>query len=350
MKKTILAVLVVSHLTVYSQEIEWRVEDNRTVVGERVIMEVDAGSVGLYDGISIVGEVIDNNGNWGFVMPTKANFSCFIRFSQGMDYQISQDVKTSNITLRMRKLSDSKMRLTANLPYVYKGARVLYRIAEQNGVTATAMSPAEIDSSGELVVSAPDYESLYTGYMGIGTGIPDANLHVKRSDANKNVAFLSEVSYHEDWNFGIISAVDRDKTKAFSVYRKISEDNYEGTFTVLGDGGVYAKELTINTPIFADYVFEKDYPLMPLSELENYIETYKHLPNMPGEEEVLKTGMQIGALQILQTEKLEELTLYTIQQEKRIEALEKLFEKKIDKMIKKKVTKMIEEKMDEENN
>lgn len=198
------------------------------------------------------------------------------------------------------------------------------------------------------VGSADVFDGLiYAVNMGLGTENPEAKLHVKVNDPNQNVAIISQVSHTQDWNFGIISAVDRDKTKAFSVYRKISEDDYEGTFTVLGDGGIYAKELTINTPIFADYVFEKDYALMPLSELESYIKKHKHLPNMPGEKEVLKNGMHIGTLQIQQTEKLEELTLYTIEQEKRIKALERLFEKKLDKLLKKKYGKMIDERLEQ---
>ncbi len=346
MKKSIFTCFMLSNLMLFAQEIEWNVDDNKTHVGERVITEIDAGQIGSYDGISIVGEIIDNNGNWGFEMPTKANFSCFISFSQGLDYQIKQDVVTENITLRFRKISDAKIRLTANLPYVYKGARVLYRIAERYGVTAIAMDADVIDDSGELLLEAPVYESTYSGNIGLGTETPEAKLHVKVNDSNQNAAIISQVSHVQDWNFGIISAVDRDKTKAFSVYRKISEDNYEGTFTVLGDGGIYAKELTINTPIFADYVFEEDYSLMPLSELDSYIKEHKHLPNMPSEKEVLKNGMHIGTLQIQQTEKLEELTLYTIEQEKRIKALERLFEKKLDKLFKKKYEKMMDERME----
>ncbi|HAO27916.1 MAG TPA: hypothetical protein DCQ68_10030 [Chryseobacterium indologenes] len=74
---------------------------------------------------------------------------------------------------------------------------------------------------------------------------------------------------------------------------------------------------------WADYVFEKDYQLMSLNDLEKFIDKNGHLPEVPTTEEAIKNGIELKEMNILLLKKIEELTLYTLEQEKRIEALEK---------------------------
>lgn len=78
-----------------------------------------------------------------------------------------------------------------------------------------------------------------------------------------------------------------------------------------------------------DYVFEPDFKLMPIAELEQYLAREKHLPNVPNASEIKANGVNLGEFQMKLLEKVEELTLYTVEQkntidrqEKRIEALE----------------------------
>lgn len=73
---------------------------------------------------------------------------------------------------------------------------------------------------------------------------------------------------------------------------------------------------------WADYVFAKDYKLMSLKELDKFINTNGHLPEVPTTEEAIKNGIELKEMNILLLKKIEELTLYTIEQQKRIEALE----------------------------
>ena len=74
---------------------------------------------------------------------------------------------------------------------------------------------------------------------------------------------------------------------------------------------------------WADYVFAKDYKLQPLAEVESFINTNKHLPNMPSATELAKEGLDLGKMQAKQMEKIEELTLYLIQMQKEIDTLKK---------------------------
>lgn len=72
---------------------------------------------------------------------------------------------------------------------------------------------------------------------------------------------------------------------------------------------------TLDVP---DYVFEKQYKLMPLDELKAYIETAKHLPGVKSAKEVAEEGLNISQSQMALLEKVEELTLYTLQQEEQL--------------------------------
>ena len=74
---------------------------------------------------------------------------------------------------------------------------------------------------------------------------------------------------------------------------------------------------------FADFVFNDDYQLRPLSEVNAFIETNGHLPEIPSAAEVKENGMSLVEMQVKLLQKIEELTLYMIEQQKRIEELEK---------------------------
>jgi hypothetical protein len=87
-------------------------------------------------------------------------------------------------------------------------------------------------------------------------------------------------------------------------------------------GKVVAKEIYVTNTSWADYVFDNDYKLMSLDSLENYITANKHLPNVPTTQEVMANGNNTGETDRILLEKVEELTLYIIQLEKRLKELE----------------------------
>jgi hypothetical protein len=89
------------------------------------------------------------------------------------------------------------------------------------------------------------------------------------------------------------------------------------------NGTIHAKEVKVSLDGLADYVFHPTYKLMPLPEVEQYVKTNSHLPEIPSATEVSKNGMSMGEMQNKLLQKVEELTLYVIEQQKRIEQLEK---------------------------
>lgn len=73
---------------------------------------------------------------------------------------------------------------------------------------------------------------------------------------------------------------------------------------------------------WADHVFHKDYPLMPLSEVEKFIRSNGHLPGVPSANTMVKEGIDLGKMNAKLLEKIEELTLYTIELKKEMAALQ----------------------------
>lgn len=107
---------------------------------------------------------------------------------------------------------------------------------------------------------------------------------------------------------------------------RISRSATGGTeFKVASNGDVTARgnfisgSTTLNVP---DFVFEDDYELMPLSEVKAFIEREQHLPDVPSAEEINAGSLNMTEMQMKLLQKVEELTLYTLEQQKTIENLQ----------------------------
>jgi len=77
-------------------------------------------------------------------------------------------------------------------------------------------------------------------------------------------------------------------------------------------GKIIADEVEVKVNTGADFVFDADYQLKSLSEVENYINENKHLPDIPSEKEMQQNGLNVNEMQIKLLQKIEELTLYVI--------------------------------------
>ena len=138
--------------------------------------------------------------------------------------------------------------------------------------------------------------------------------------------------YHtssSDWNYALGVNVNRDLTKALAV--KNTTTNKE-VFIVYGNGVLSTKkifaekiEVTLSAlnNYWYDHVFYPEYKLRPLSEVEHFIKQNHHLPEIPSAKEVMENGLDLGEMQGKLLLKIEELTLYAIEQQKFIDAIER---------------------------
>ncbi|MEM6700284.1 MAG: hypothetical protein AAF599_17905, partial [Bacteroidota bacterium] len=87
-------------------------------------------------------------------------------------------------------------------------------------------------------------------------------------------------------------------------------------------GGILAEEWLIPSVTWCDYVFEKDYDLKSLPEVEQHIAIKGHLHNTPSAEKIENNGLEVAKMTVNQQEKIEELFLHMIEMDKRVKALE----------------------------
>lgn len=95
-----------------------------------------------------------------------------------------------------------------------------------------------------------------------------------------------------------------------------------GDWKLAVNGNIRAKEIKVETG-WSDFVFFDDYELPTLKEVEQHINAFGHLKDIPSAKDVEKNGIKVGEMNSKLLQKIEELTLYTIQQEKQIERLKK---------------------------
>ncbi len=133
------------------------------------------------------------------------------------------------------------------------------------------------------------------------------------------------------------SSFDEDTAGSGRVYigNTINFPNIDTTapensqYRLLVEGGVLTEKVKValrSGTDWRDNVFEETYTLKPLSEVEAFIKENKHLPGIESASELVENGLDVGEMQAKQMEKIEELTLYTIEQQKILEKQQKEIE------------------------
>lgn len=92
------------------------------------------------------------------------------------------------------------------------------------------------------------------------------------------------------------------------------------------NGTIRSKEVIVEATNWPDYVFEEDYDLPTLSEIEAFIKANKHLPEVPSAKEMEANGISLGEMNMLLLKKIEELTLHTIEQELALEIKQQMID------------------------
>ncbi len=172
----------------------------------------------------------------------------------------------------------------------------------------------------------------YMGNVGIGMDNPTAKLHVA---GDMKIPYENKMVFGEAYIKGYLDSYGGLKfyggggggagNLAITVNPSgkvgIATDDPQSELAV--NGTITAKEVVVTLDGWSDFVFSDKHKLMPLDKLEKHIDVNKSLPGIPTEREVLEGGVKVGDMQAKLLEKVEELTLYVIEQNKQISELEK---------------------------
>ncbi|AXT63086.1 hypothetical protein D1816_22970 [Aquimarina sp. AD10] len=207
------------------------------------------------------------------------------------------------------------------------------------------------------------------GNVGIGTSNPKSKFHLYRGISGGNPHGFSALTVEGSDHSMISILTPNNKTAYFgfsdaeddyvggmqyehSTNRLVFRTNNHGSDLIINNNGnvgigtsnsewklavngkIRAKEIKVETG-WSDFVFFRDYKLPTLQEVESHIKENGHLKDIPSAKEVEKNGIYLGEMDSKLLQKIEELTLYTIQQQKEIESLKK--ENKEVKLLNKKL-------------
>jgi hypothetical protein len=196
--------------------------------------------------------------------------------------------------------------------------------------------------------------NVNTGNVGIGTSSPASLLDVAKNMteplvAVRNLGGTGGASFRmydqlsgADWKFKVISSGGfkiRDNAYSLDVVQiepnsaanviyinaagNVGFGTTNPTEKLAVNGNIKCKQVEVSLTGWSDFVFQKDYSLMSLADLDAYINQHKHLPGVPSAEEVLTNGNNLGEMDAILLQKIEELTLYVIELKKENEDLKK---------------------------
>ncbi|WP_228449426.1 hypothetical protein [Chryseobacterium sp. 2VB] len=210
----------------------------------------------------------------------------------------------------------------------------------------------------QWVVSKGDYNDRKlvvndNGNVGIGTVSPNSKLHIAQDNINnQNLSLGKFTSVGQTGGSAIVSLAYNSTTANLEVnstysgsgfrYGTYGDFNIENEITTpdfgainfitnkkvqlaikpngnaLLQGKFEAKEVKVTLTPTADFVFDEKYDLPKLEEVEKHIKEKKHLPEIASAKVMEKEGVNVGEFQIKLLQKIEELTLYSIEQNKQI--------------------------------
>ena len=216
----------------------------------------------------------------------------------------------------------------------------------------------KVEVSGKILgISSSSNPIYFSNGSSIGTITPTETLNVNGSILSKSLVLVDPLLgpnsdytaiYREDIgndNSIVKLHIGDDARGSFNVgYKLWSTGNFISTLHVNNNGNVgigtinpdsklsvngniHTKEVKVDLIGWSDFVFDKNYQLPSLIEVENHIKEKGHLKDIPSAEEVAKNGILLGEMDSKLLQKIEELTLYTIAQEKRLNEQETTIEK-----------------------
>jgi hypothetical protein len=184
----------------------------------------------------------------------------------------------------------------------------------------TAAPEQKLHITGDLLLDNGDTPTIYTG-----TG---TYLYLSTSGGQPSVLKTGGVLVADSYNYASPSRNDLVVKGKVAIGTPVTTSANGYTLAVNGKIGAKDVQIERNSNAWPDYVFAPAYELPSLSEVEQYVRQHHHLSEVPSAKEVEEKGHSVGDMDLILLKKVEELTLYIIEQQKQIDALKKKLEEK----------------------
>lgn len=242
---------------------------------------------GNYSGMLTIAPWFDNSGN----KRHQLNFN-----DGGIFYRngLSTDPQWGSWSKLLLQSSEGKVRIGSNDPDTNSAA--LLRVYDQNDVMM------------EVTNSYGTFQIAKSGCNGCYGGTPGDTV-LRNLGSSHNII----IAQPNDNNDGKTFVGFQDATRGIWI-------KFLNNGIAKFDGKIHAKEIEVKANVWADYVFKKDYQLKSLEEVEKHITEKGHLPNIPSAAEVIENGINVAEMNTKFLEKIEELTLYSIDQNKQLKS------------------------------
>ncbi len=183
-------------------------------------------------------------------------------------------------------------------------------LSSPNGATAIGYG-ATISQNNSIILGEASNTLVK---VGIGTTSPDMKLHIEGEGFD-----LLKVTSNGNNAFRVLGNRDVIVDHELLINTTTGKPGYE----VSVNGQIACEEVLVQaSEAWPDYVFAEDYSLMDFKALRTYLQQNQHMPGIPSAKEVAANGVKVGDMQKRLLEKIEEMTLYILQLESRIDALE----------------------------
>jgi hypothetical protein len=220
-----------------------------------------------------------------------------------------------------------------------EGGRIMYRSAFYNQNTWTDWrklldSKNDVESSGSLKLTGTGNSYILNGNLGIGTSAPTVTLDVNGKARVASFLYVNDIMGGNGGDLRIGPNTGGNASTIFTIggatQTEILRVSYNGnvgigttnpTSKLTVAGNINSREVKVNVDAGADFVFAKNYNLPSLDSVEAYIKENEHLPEISSADEMIKNGISLSEMNIKLLQKVEEMTLYIIEQNKQIKEL-----------------------------
>jgi hypothetical protein len=192
-----------------------------------------------------------------------------------------------------------------------------------NPTSKFAVAPTSANNSIDQTIGVIQASGA-TGFGGyIGQRVVSSNTRQGLAVSGTSSLTLNAQNYNIDFiNGAITPATDVNLSMRITATGNVGIGTASPDQKLTVNGTIHSKSVVVDVNIFPDYVFNKGYTLPLITDIKTYIDKNHHLPEMPSAAEVAKDGLNLGEMNKLLVKKVEELTLYLIEQQKTNQSLQ----------------------------